>query len=86
MIEDAKKNKKSPEFLIYHLRELVKLACVMSTSSVDGGELYQIQTRGISFIGDIIEMFANSKDPKEPKKSILLQYEAQNQFSASAML
>ena len=77
LIEDAKKNKKSPEFLIYHLRELVKLACVMSTSSVDGGELYQIQTRGISFIGDIIEMFANSKDPKEPKKSILLQYEAQ---------
>ena len=49
----------------------------MSTASIDGGELYHIQTRGISLVGDIIEAFAGSKDIAEPEKSILQQYEAQ---------
>ena len=85
--KEKKKKKKSSEvisadngqkgFLIHRLRELVKLACVMSTASIDGGELYHIQTRGISPVGDIIEAFAGSKDIAEPEKSILQQYEAQ---------
>ena len=85
--KERKKKKKSSDvisvdngnkgFLIHRLRELIKLACVMSTASIDGGELYHIQTRGISLVGDIIEAFAGSKDIAEPEKSILQQYEAQ---------
>jgi hypothetical protein len=65
------------DFLVLHLREIIQIACMTSTASAEGGELYRMQTLGITFIGDIIEIFAQTKDPAASECALLLQYEAQ---------
>ena len=74
-LEEAKKA--SGDYLVLHLREIIQIGCMMATSSTEGGELYQMQTLGITFVGDIIELFARTKDPGDPSAALLLQYEAQ---------
>ena len=73
-LKKAKQRKqlhKNEDYLILHLSELVRIACISSTSSCD-----PLRMAGLELIQDIIFYFSKCKEPELPDYLILEQYQA----------
>ena len=62
---------KTEDYLILHLSELIRVACISSTSNCD-----PLKMAGLELIEDIISYFSKSKEPELPDYLILEQYQA----------
>ena len=67
--------------LVFHLQELVSVACMSSTAAMEQAELLCLQESASNLLSIVVSAFARSRDPDAPDSSILEQY-AQQIFSA----
>jgi len=68
---------KSVRFVCQNLRELVTGACQAATSTIQGAEVPDLSIMGYFCLVQVLRIFATSKDPHAPERSILKQFEMQ---------
>ena len=61
----------------FHVGEIVSLACMLSSTSLDTEELFAIQEPGVKLLGHIIEAYHDIDDPEMTSNKILDQFDQQ---------
>ncbi len=63
---------KDHDYLVLHLQELIRVACMTATSNFD-----ELTISGLDLLQDIIRFFRQTKDPEFDAQLLLEQYQAQ---------
>ena len=58
--------RKSESHVLLHLKELLNVACGISTVTLDQCELFALQNAGLDLLSLLIEYFAETVDPNDP--------------------
>ena len=68
--------------LLYHLEDILSIACLSAAAAVDQSDLVTLQCSAVMMLAKVVDVFVSTRDPVDRTVSILAQYSTQI-FSAA---